>query len=549
MSHSFSQPLVTMASLTVLPIEIVREIFEYLPIPNNELFGEGDGGAEKWRNLKNLKFEIVNSPREQGLFQQFEYNPYHKCIQFQHLSVRSLIDCYFRPPFFPAGLELRIGSSDFETLLSYGFMLEKFRIQPESTEVVNLAPESVQFSLIETDDLDLLASVQYESLNVKSVRFSQLIQLPLKELVIDEEHFEPLEGPLRGSLEKLTLRINNNKMVKDHLLLNLDFPKLKLLTLSCRAPCKMAELVLPSGLEELMIEGHLFDCKMNFPPELKVLQCGDTDILPIDPGPSTLFPSTSFPSLRSLSIGSTMTIKVDDLPKTLSSLTITSSILEGDLRNLPNLTKMSIFTINLEVAFQHHKVDLPLPNSFTFKLKSQTYSIKFQNLTSLFLSNFEADQISSYPESLRTLELRNSPQTARCWPSNLKGLRILYSQGHNEKIVLPESLEMFQLLFDLIDNYSIKKVKHLYQSKFHFEPFIPPNNLISWCFTGNICSTEGIFDLSNTKVSRLQYVTTGRIDNTEIILPSSLRRLETNKKQIFDDSRVNHRILRDLSVG
>lgn len=547
-----------------LPIEIIKEIFEYLPIPNEELFGKGDGGAQKWKNLKSLTFEILNTPREEGLFQQFEYNEYHKCIQFQHLSVRSLIDCYFRPPFFPDGLELRVGVSDFKSLMTYDFMLEKFRIRPDNEGTVDILELSRnlkrQFSLIETDDLDLLSDIQFKSLNIRrSIDLTQLFQIPLKELIIDEDQWDSLlEGPLSRSLEKLTLRVNNGRVAKEHLLLSLDFPKLKLFNLSCRALCKTAEVILPSNLEEFVIEGQLLECKMNFPPGIQIIHLGhgETNLIETHSLETSdkLFKSFAcslhFPSLRSLSVGSSVNILVEDLPLTLESLTMRSLVLEGNLNKLPNLTKVSILSTKLDVVFQNYKVNLPLPNSFSFKIHSQTYSVRFSDqLKSLFLSNSNVTLVLSYPESLKTLDIRNcGPEMAKRWPPNLKGLRILYNHRHTEKVVLPESLEVFHLLFDLIENYQFRSIKHLYQSKFHFETFNPPDNLRSWVFAGNISSNEGIFDLSHTKVSRIQYATTGRIDNTEIILPPSLRRLETNKRHIMNDVRVSQKLCRDVSI-
>lgn len=111
-----------------LSYDVLEKIFSYLPIPTDEIFGRGDGGKRKWNKLKNLLFSIMRAPpSHEEIFDQFESNEYLKIIKTHH-SVKSLVEQYHQPPFFPDNLRLEIDESYVNEFYKYG-LAEKFSLE------------------------------------------------------------------------------------------------------------------------------------------------------------------------------------------------------------------------------------------------------------------------------------------------------------------------------------------------------------------------------------------------------------------------------------
>ncbi|CAH6720685.1 hypothetical protein CLIB1444_04S05622 [[Candida] jaroonii] len=535
----------------VLPLEIVREIFDYLPIPTEELFGKGDGGAEKWENLKKTELQVNHGGSYNDPFDQYEYNEHHKLIQISHMSLESLFDCYNRPPFFPDGLELRIDKVNLGRLLGQGSIVQSFRIILDAVnaslglELLQKMETPIKLGFVSSDSCDswnLLKTTNFDSLELGHLTdTSELNMMPLKRLKLYQ--YDPswsIDGVLKANVESLAWNIYCKDDWEYPLHLDLNFPNLKHLQLYLFCPYADSSVVikLPEGLKEFKILGQMNHCSVNLPRSLKTFSTFVKLSATVEDSAGVQQPLTSYsqlPSLKSLSFNSGTISKSDGFPTSIEQLEIIWEMeLDVDFQKLPNLKKISIHGVDPQKMFSRYEVEeSSSPNSLTFKAFGKLYSIPFhESLETIHIMDTNDIEVISYPK-LKCLELLNCGSGLfKNIPPDLKGLMVYSSKTlDQEKIMLPPNLEVFQLMFDDINKYVFGNVKHFFLSDSPFENFVPPNDLCTFEFTGSEEQTPECLDLSETKVSKFSFeVRELQGMKKKVVLPSTLRLLELSSE-------------------
>lgn len=560
--------------MPTLPIEIVREIFQYLPIPTDELLGKGDGGAENWEKLKNLELHINHGASYNDPFDQYESIDHHKMIQISHMSLESLLDSYSRPPFFPDGLELRIDVMNLKKLLGQGSIVQRFRLildavsVQEGLQLVRDSKIPINLGYVSSDSPELweiLKTMDIDSLELGQVsNTSELNDYPSKRLKLYQ--YDPswsIDGVLKANLERLSWNIYCKDAWKYPLQIDLDFPNLKQLQLYIFCPYEDSsiEVTLPKGLEELKILGQVNKCIVNLPQSLKVLLTFiklDGSVDSTEGSTQTTESSVPFTSfaqlsnLKTLSFNSATFSKITDLPRSLESLEVIWEVeLDVDFTKLHNLKKISIHGMDAVKMFAAYEGEPDGSNSFSFTSFSKTYCIPFHPSLQTFHTMDTKDiLVISYPK-LKCLELLNCGEGLfKNLPEDLKGLMVYASKiPEGNKIVLPSNLAVFQLMFDDINKYVYDNIKHLYLSDYPFGDFAPPRSLCTLEFTGSESQTPPVLDLSETRISRFSFEVREILGiRNKIIFPPTLRLLElpdeVEKGYDLDFSQVNKEFLR-----
>ncbi|CAH6720684.1 hypothetical protein CLIB1444_04S05600 [[Candida] jaroonii] len=498
-----------------LPIELVKEVFEYLPVPTNELFGEGDGGAGSWRNLKQMTFSITLLRDNGDIYDQIESKEYHKTIQTVHSSPESLIDCYHRPPFFPDGCELVTHPHELKMLADLDkTVVNNFRTRLDQDILHGLSSyqelsQDVTFSEVQVNDLNELEylDIDYESLVVQGPCDSRFYDLPLKKLKLDSTEWRgPLVGSLANTLEHLIIRVDGNDQYLD-----LSLPKVKMLEVVTHSGNPSLELILPSNLESLVIDGNAQTVKAELPQSLKTLSAERVE---------NFESSWMTPSLQSLSfIPKTnhidqsqlkhLTIKNIDperscvlskLPPSLESLEVIHQVdLAVDFTKYPNLKNFSVLgpdPLKMFKNYQGHGI-----NTFSFQYAQNHYSVPFgDNLSDFSLSEcyHEVSNVS-YPKSLKYLKV------SRCVSEFVNGLPELRSLSLKDisptSIVTLPNLQMLQIVNCNLDMFIYHQIKHFFVTNVEINQFKVPEDVL----TLEIMQTSlpPVLDFTNTKLSKV----------------------------------------------
>ncbi|CAH6719095.1 hypothetical protein CLIB1444_02S00826 [[Candida] jaroonii] len=591
----------------ILPLELVREVFEYLPIDTNELMGEGDGGLRRWNELKQLRFVITNHMTYNHIFDQFRRCKYHKIIQLVHSSPKSLVDCYYRPPFFPDGAEVIIDPEDMGVLTEYEPVFKRFRVNLETKgnlEVYeqfchlwpSLKPSKVE--IYSFDDLEYLIDFEVDSLVIHgAMDIPKFHYANLRKLEVDiTQWLSDYDRYL--NLEELIINIGDRRDPS----LDVNIPTLKSLKVKAIFPLHYLRVKLPPGLLQLFIDADVNILDANLPDSLieflaervEEFQNSGTDGLPpfLEKLDIAACPTNSTGRWRSNGSGLNelryhelrflrhLTVKNDpqrrelailSLPDSLESLNIIKSVkLAVKFDELPKFRELTIAAANFLDIFEAYEENSPsLANAWTVEYASKTYCIPFsKSLESFCVSRFPEDmRIICFPQSLKHIDVFISgPSFFEKLPVGLKSLRINNLLGSDSKINLPPNLELLQIMNSDLENLKYERVKHLFlhyadSGYLDFEEVNLPKNLKTLGFIQRVAGTT--IDLSDTNLTKFScridgekdseslYSDEGEIikeDPCHIIMPPSLSLLDVPTgygiELIIDLSKVNMNKLR-----
>lgn len=493
-----------------LPIELIQEIFEYLPVPTSQLFGEGDGGAKSWRNLNRMTFSISLSRDNGDIYDQMRGKKYYKTVQTVHSSPKSLVDCYHRPPFFPDGCELVTHPHELKMLAELDkVVVNKFRARLDHDILHGLSSyqelsQDVKFSEIQVYDLDELEylDMEYESLVVQGPCDRRVLDLPLKRLTLNAEEWIGSVGKLRETLEYLIVRVDTDQR------LNLNLPNVKRLKIITHSNPSM-DLTLPSRLEELVIDGKAQTVRAELPQSLRNLLVERVEDFQASGSPSleTLryIPSSStfdISKLKHLTIKNTDPEKscvISTLPPFLESLEVVHLVeLAVDFTAYPNLNTFSVVGPDPIKMFKNYQGQAT--NAFSFHY-IQHYLVPFHdNLTTFNITEcyHEVSNVS-YPSSLKNLKV------SRCVSEFLHGLPELRELSLKDisptSIVSLPNLHSLQIVNGQLDMFTYDQVNHFFLTNVEINQFKVPENVSTLEILRT--SLPPVLDFSNTKLTRI----------------------------------------------
>lgn len=535
----------------ILPVETVREIFEYLPIDTNELLGKGDGGFRRWKELKRLRFVITKYMTYNHIFDHFRNLKYHKIVQLVHSSPKSLMDCYYRPPFFPDGAEVIIDPEDMEVITEYEPVLERFRMYFEKgnfkvyEQFIDLRP-SLRLSKIDIyslDDLKHVNGIEVDSLIVHGMmNIPECYYANLKKLEVDITQWQWDYHTRNFNLEELIINVGDETDVS----LKVNIPTLKSLEVKAIYPLNLLKVELPPGLLHLLIDADVYVFNANLPDSLieflaariENLENLGADGLPpflekldIIPYPTNFneprFEELKYHELRFLRHLSVRNnpgcrdIVIHSLPDSLETLNIIRSVkLTVNFEKLPKFRELKIANNSFFDIFEAYEApNASVVNSWTVEYLGKFYCIPFcRSLESLCVSRFpEVTNIICFPQSLKHIDIYNSgSQFFENLPVGLKSMRLNNLLELDSEINLPPNLELLQIMNCSLVNLKYERVKHLFlhyvdSGYLDFKDLILPINLQTLGFIQRVAGT--MIDLSHTKLTKFSCRIDGENDS------------------------------------
>ncbi|CAH6720681.1 hypothetical protein CLIB1444_04S05534 [[Candida] jaroonii] len=499
-----------------LPLEIIREIFQYLPVPTNEIFGHGDGGTKRWKQTKELSFTIEPRAFDHTFFDQFESNEFHKIIQTAHPTAESFVDCYNRPPFFPDNTEVIIRNEDLSHFLTFG-VAKKVRIRIGTlalgyeSKICREFPTGYRLSKICLSLEGYFTGGRFPTFDSVSIEddyngleLTENHSLPIlpfhtqiKELEVETHNWPCIKHRLPPALQKL--KLVDNGYGDDLSDIDLKSSSIKSLTIDSKRPITVMKITPPDCLEELLISGMVGKLEMDYPSTLKLLTLPDMDRLTLpdtleelDFIPTVGITLSHFQNLKVLTVDAQILdsgFVLKSLPPFIEELLVIPPIqIDVDFTKLPRLWKLTVDACELDSVFQTYTVDVPsLDNSLTFKFLEQTYSIPFTSeLTSLSLLEIVDDaEIICYPQSLKYLSITGCGNSLlSAFPSGLKGLKLHSNYGANG-LELPPDLDVLQTSDDYLNSVRCGTIKHLLANYTDLSELKCPKGLQTFVYVGN----------------------------------------------------------------
>ncbi|CAH6720683.1 hypothetical protein CLIB1444_04S05578 [[Candida] jaroonii] len=581
-----------------LPLEIIEQIFQYLPIPTDELLGKGDGGMAKWKELQDKEFVISSIPNHSEYFDQLESKEFSKIIQYNHTSFESLVDCYQHPPYFPSGMLLTVSARDLIHVLKYKVVKDNFRIailetlRPQEAVLFKEIFARLDIYYLKVTYADCLSYLGVSGLEQFSFEASDdpsiLNRFPIKRLGVPYNNWGfPIRGPLLSNLEDLFVNLEGYEPGPVKLdLRHLNLQAFQIFASRGTTPPESIELLLPECLEELSINAKVGTLVTNFPKGLKSFVTRDYDKLDISKLPVSLEKLDFTPNsgsfsrlshLKELLITSAKKVIITDLPPSLEVLSITHPIqMNVDFTKLPNLRSFHIKGGNFHQIFPNFVAP---PGSYDNRLcfieQNELYSVPFhENLSYMCIKQITDPLLTvCYPQSLRLLQFRgcDDVKCIRFLPPNLKGLKIFYADTTEGDFELPPTLEFLDLTDSVVDEFYYGSLKHLFLHSTRLCQGDLTNDLVTLSFieAGDV-EFPARLDLSKTRLSKFTYkrgVDTSNplvrmmvqfgmeVDDPDnpkfrVILPSTTRLLDLGEQGRdsfrFNKSRVKKKLLREI---
>lgn len=525
--------------MSSLPTEIIKEIFDYLPIPTYQLFGKGDGGARRWKEVKNITFSIEYPLKRNEDLKQLEYNKYYKVIQVYHISFKSLLDSYHRPPFYPDGLSLHLGGNFPYELSDYPLVMEKFDINWLNGEYPSFTKIASKLSELDLDAIDKCSSKSLSGpesaasgpgaapskpLAKEDARSTKRV-MRLKRLNIGYEDWNKLRD-LEESSKKVTIGVDSltfkfnrvyTEVLKTEIDLDLTSINPEELEICSLRPLNYISLKLPHTLKSLSIQAETENFYGVLPSGLESLSVVGTKLINLSPIPlgiQKLDLSRSpgslsrFSALRSVYLRYETPGIVIKLPQTLEELIIGDlTEIAVDLVNYPNLKRLDFKGVYIPNSFRKYKLIKVHENSFSFNLRGTLYSIPVhKNLKYCFITHQGQMEAISYPESLRHLQINNSDSGfLRNLPLKLENFAVQHNQ-RPEIVELPPNLNYLQIIEQPLKIFKYDKVKHLTLIECKIESFEAPPNLKTFHYSVSWTPTEPkCFNFLGTTLSSLSY--------------------------------------------
>lgn len=484
--------------MCILPIEIIKQIFDYLPIPTDDLLGKGDGGAKRWKELKHTTFYVGQPLIDNGIFDELEVNQYHKAIQKYHHSFESLLDSYHRAPFYPDGLNLKLDPYHRGKLFFYEKVMDTFElITPNDGP---LTRKKLAYHLYNFD-FEAVKMTKKSSAGLPSgISGSYGLSVPqttpkngmrLKELTMDYEDWNVLWNPEKPDkvtigVDKLTVHFNRRSFVSQ-IILDLTPGKPEELEICSLRPFQFMHLKLPETLKSLSIQANVSNFYGDLPSGLEAFTVNGTRLseigsiplgvqeLHLRESPGSL---SRFSSLKSITLECDTSVVINDLPESLEELVIGNRTeLSVDLTKFTNLRRFDFYRVNIPQTFRTYELIKAHDNSFTFKHKDTLYSIPVPpNLRYSRVESLKHVTAVCYPQSLRYFEIKSCGfGLVQNLPTRLDNLRLEGNQT-DQIVRLPSELHCLEIIEEVLKLYKYEKVKHLSLVDCDIGIFEPPQN-------------------------------------------------------------------------